>query len=178
MLLIDLQEKMLPAVSGWGFVAKNVGILLKVCEAMKVPVKFTEHYPKGLGNTITRIAEHLPSNAEGMEKIHFSCCAEDGFKDFLHCEGRDVIVVAGVESHICVLGTVMDLLAMGFPVAVAEDACSSRDPEHHSMACRAMLAAGALVVPTESVAYQLLGKAGTEQFKTLLPIFKGQEQDQ
>lgn len=172
LLLIDLQEKMLPAVTGWESVAKNASILLKACEIMKVPVKLTEHYPKGLGATIACIAKNLPADAKRMEKINFSCCGEEGFDKFLRCDGRDLVVVAGVESHICVLGTVMDLLAMGHGVVVAADACSSRNTEHHGIACNAMMSAGALVVPVESVVYQMLGRAGTEQFKTMLPMFK------
>ncbi|MDO9508591.1 MAG: isochorismatase family protein [Thermovirgaceae bacterium] len=172
LLLIDLQEKMLPAVAGWESVAKNAGILLKACEVMKVPVKLTEHYPKGLGATMACVTEHLPPDAERMEKIHFSCCGEEGFDKFLRCDGRNLVVVAGVESHICVLGTVMDLLAMDYRVALAADACSSRNADHHRMACAAMSAAGAIVVPVESVVYQMLGRAGTEQFKAMLPMFK------
>lgn len=172
LLLIDLQEKMLPAVTEWESVAKNTGVLLKACEIMNVPVKFTEHYPKGLGATIACVAENLPADAGRFEKISFSCCEEDGFDKFLQYDGRDLVIVAGVESHICVLSTVMDLLAMGRSVAVAADACSSRNIEHHRMACDAMTAAGALVVPVESVVYQMLGRAGTEQFKAMLPMFK------
>lgn len=172
LLLIDLQEKMLPAVTGWQSVARNSGILLKACEIMKVPVKVTEHYPKGLGSTIAGVAENLPADAGCFEKISFSCCGEEGFDKFLQCEGRDIVIVAGVESHICVLGTVMDLLSTGRSVAVAADACSSRNAEHHRMACDAMTAAGALVVPVESVVYQMLERAGTEQFKAMLPMFK------
>lgn len=172
LLLIDMQEKMLPAVAGWESVAKNAEILLKACEIMKVPVKVTEHYPKGLGNTITSVNRNLPSGTERFEKISFSCCGETGFDKFLRCEGRNIVVVAGVESHICVLGTVMDLLAMGHSVAVAADACSSRNSEHHRMACDAMASAGAMVVPVETVVYQMLGRAGTEQFKSMLPMFK------
>lgn len=172
LLVIDLQEKMLPAVSGWEKVARNTGILLEACKVTTVPVKYTEHYPKGLGRTVPSVIEKLPSQAGKMEKIHFSCCMEDGFEEFLRTEGRDQVIVAGVESHICVLGTVMDLLAMDLRVAVAADACSSRDPDHHRLACDAMLSAGALVVPVETVVYQLLGRAGTEQFKSMLPFFK------
>ena len=172
LLLIDLQVKMLPAVAGWESVAKNAEILLKACEVMKVPVKFTEHYPKGLGATIPSIAENLPADSRRFEKISFSCCGEAGFDDLLRCDGRDLVIVAGVESHICVLSTVMDLLAMGHSVVVAADACSSRNGDHHAMACSAMMSAGALVVPVETVVYQMLGQAGTEQFKIMLPLFK------
>ena len=172
LLLIDLQMKMLPAVAGWESVAKNVEILLKACEIMKAPVKLTEHYPRGLGATIPSIAENLPIDSKRFEKISFSCCGEAGFDNFLRCNGRDLVIVAGVESHICVLSTVMDLLAMGHSVVVAADACSSRNAGHHNMACSAMTSAGALVVPVESVVYQMLGRAGTEQFKAMLPMFK------
>lgn len=172
LLLIDLQVKMLPAVAEWESVAKNAEIMLKACEIMKVPVKFTEHYPKGLGATVPSIAGNLPADSERFEKISFSCCGEAGFDEFLQCDGRDLVIVAGVESHICVLGTVMDLLAMGHSVVVAADACSSRNEAHHMMACGAMASAGAMVVPVETVVYQMLGRAGTEQFKAMLPMFK------
>jgi len=172
LLVIDLQEKMLPAVHGWEKVDRNTGVLIEACKVTAVPVKYTEHYPKGLGKTVPSVMEKLPVQAGRMEKIHFSCCMEEGFEDFLRSGGRDQVIVAGVESHICVLGTVIDLMAIGMRVVLAADACSSRDPEHHRLACDAMVSAGALVVPVETVVYQLLGRAGTEQFKSMLPFFK------
>ncbi|HDQ93557.1 MAG TPA: isochorismatase family protein [Synergistetes bacterium] len=172
LLLIDLQEKMLPAVSSYETVSKYSIILLNACGTMNIPVKYTEHYPRGLGATVKAIADNFPKGSARTEKIHFSCCMEEGFDDFLKIEGRDQVVVAGVESHICVLGTVMDLLANNYRVAVAADACSSRNPEHHRLACEAMASAGALVVPVETLVYQMLGRAGTAEFKTMLPFFK------
>lgn len=172
LLLIDLQEKMLPAVSDWERVARNAGILIEAGKIMDVPIKYTEHYSRGLGGTVSTVAERMPADAGSFEKIHFSCCNEAGFEEFLLEEGRDQVVLSGVESHICVLGTVMDLLKIGYRVAVAADACSSRNPDHHRMACEAMASAGALVVPMETVVYQMLKRAGTEQFKAMLPFFK------
>jgi len=172
LLLIDLQDKMLPAVSSHETVSRNSIILLHACGIMNIPVKYTEHYPRGLGSTVSSIADNFPKGSTRTEKIHFSCCMEEGFDGFLRMEGRDQIVVAGVETHICVLGTVMDLLATDYRVAVAADACSSRNPEHHRLACEAMASAGALVVPVETLVYQMLGRAGTAEFKAMLPFFK------
>jgi nicotinamidase-related amidase len=172
LLLIDLQEKMLQAVANREKVTRNAGILLEAAKVMGVPIKFTEHYPGGLGKTVPPLMEKMPSGTSPFEKIHFSCLDEKGFEEFLREGGRDQLIVAGVESHICVLATVMDLLEKGHPVAVAADACSSRDPDHHRMACEAMTAAGALVAPVETLAYQVIRRAGTEQFKAMLPFFK------
>ena len=172
LLLIDLQEKMLRAVSDQERTIRNAGILIQAAKTVGVPIKFTEHYPKGLGKTVPPLMEKMPPVVLPFEKIHFSCCDEKGFDEYLRYDQRDQLIVSGVESHICVLATVMDLLLQGYPVAVAADACSSRDPDHHRMACEAMTAAGALVAPVETLAYQLIRRAGTEQFKTMLPFFK------
>lgn len=172
LLLIDLQERMLRAVSDQERIIRNAGILIEAAKTMGVPIKYTEHYPKGLGETVPPLKGKMPPLVLPFEKIHFSCCDEKGFDEYLTADQRDQLIISGVESHICVLATVMDLLSQGFSVAVAADACSSRDPEHHRLASKAMAAAGALVVPVETLAYQLIRQAGTEQFKAMLPFFK------
>ncbi len=172
LLLIDLQDKMLQAVFDREKTIRNAGILIEAARTMGVPIKFTEHYPRGLGKTVPPLMGKIPPVALSFEKIHFSCCDEKGFDEYFRDDRRDQLIVSGVESHICVLATVMDLLSQGYPVAVAADACSSRDPDHHRMACEAMTAAGALVAPVETLAYQLIRRAGTEQFKAMLPFFK------
>ncbi len=114
----------------------------------------------------------MPEGARRMEKSTFSCCDEAAFEDLLQGTGRPVPVIFGIETHICILATVLDLLEQGRKVVLASDACGSRDPLKAERALSAMTAAGALVVPVESVIYHLMGRSGTAEFKELLPLFK------
>jgi len=171
-LLIDAQEKLVPMVENERKLLKNVKTLLKACELMEVPVKYTEHYPSGLGATVKDILDEMPQNSKRFEKIHFSCCEEKDFHTFMQFAGRDQIIVAGIETHICVLQTVADLLNQEYKVFVVADACSSRDINNHNMALETMKQFGALVLPSESIIYRLLRRAGTQAFKSLLPYFK------
>lgn len=172
LLVIDMQARLLPVISDGEHMISNLKILLKACSVTKTPVVYTEHYPKGLGGVPDDLKDTMPEESKRFEKIHFSCCREPGFTGLLRPEGRKQVVVSGIESHICVLGTVMDLLADGFHIALVSDACSSRKREHHEEALRAITGAGGLVVPTETVVYQLLQRAGTEQFRAMLPFFR------
>jgi len=171
-LLIDAQEKLVPMVENERKFLRNVKTLLKACELMEIPVKYTEHYPSGLGATVKELLDGMPQNSRSFEKIHFSCCEEKDFHTFLQFAGRDQIIVAGIETHICVLQTVSDLINQEYQVFVAADACSSRNIENHNMALETMRQFGAAVLPTESIIYKLLRRAGTQTFKSLLPYFK------
>lgn len=172
LLLIDFQEKLLPAVCDDSKTTRNVLTLLKACEILNIPVKFTEHYPHGLGSTVSEISEAMPGGSRRFEKLHFSCCDNPDFETFLRYAGRDRVIVAGIESHICVLQTAVDLLSEEYKVFIASDACSSRENEHHTEGMQVLRALGAFVAPTESIVYRLLRKAGTSAFKTMLPFFK------
>jgi len=170
--MIDVQEKLLPVISGNDELVKNTLKLLKAAEVLEIPMMYTEQYPKGIGNTISPLLESLPVAAVRYEKNTFSCCDENGFNEKLSVLGRSLIVVFGIESHICVLSTVMDLLTQGIKIVVAEDACGSRNPHNHNLAMDEAHACGASVLPTESIIYHLIGRSGTQEFKTMLPFFK------
>ncbi|HCL80615.1 MAG TPA: hydrolase [Synergistaceae bacterium] len=172
LLMIDVQERLLPVITGRETIVKNAVKLAKAADVLTVPFFYTEQYPKGIGGTDGRITGALPETARRLEKVHFSCCSEEAFDGFLFQEPRPVTVLFGIESHICVLGTVLDMIAQGHKIAVAADACGSRSPENHALAMEAMRAAGALVVPTETVVYHMIGRSGTPEFKALLPLFK------
>jgi nicotinamidase-related amidase len=133
---------------------------------------YTEQYPRGLGPTDGEILTALPDGVTSMEKNTFSCCDEAAFEELLQGTGRPVPVIFGIETHICVLATVLDLLEKGRKVVLASDACGSRDPLKAERALSAMASAGAMVVPVESVIYHLMGRSGTPEFKELLPLFK------
>ncbi|MFP4482921.1 MAG: isochorismatase family protein [Thermovirgaceae bacterium] len=172
LLLVDFQEKLLPAVCDDSRKTRNVRILLKACDTLQIPVKYTEHYPQGLGKTVPEILEGMPEEKRRFEKVHFSCCDDPDFETFIRFAGRDHVILAGIESHICVLQTAADLLSKEYKVFIASDACSSRENEHHAEAMQCLRSLGAFVAPTESIAYRLLRKAGTSAFKAMLPFFK------
>ncbi|WP_024821918.1 MULTISPECIES: hydrolase [Aminobacterium] len=171
-LFIDIQERLLPAISNDREVKANTLRLLQTAAVFKIPLVYTEQYPKGLGRTDSDILEVLEGHAPAFEKTHFSCCDEEGFVKELEWHKRKQVVLWGIESHICVLATAMDLLRNGFSVWLAADACGSRKNDNHEMALQTMIQAGALVVPTETVIYQLMKRSGTPEFKALLPLFK------
>lgn len=170
-LMIDIQEKLLPAIDGYEDVSRNAEKLLVIADVLKIPVKVTEQYKKGLGPTVAALNKHL-ANCVPFEKTHFGCGGEKGFYDYLTSGNRNQIILFGIESHICVHTTAMELLQRGYDVTVVADACSSRNRKNHELALANMLSHGAHVLPLESVAYQLIKKAGTPEFKALLPLFK------
>jgi nicotinamidase-related amidase len=171
MLLVDIQERLLPSISGQDSVRKNARILCTVARELKIPVKITEQYPKGIGPTIPDLRD-VTAGCPVFEKKHFSCCDAPGFDAFFFDSTRPVTILFGIESHICILSTLLDMRERDLPVVLAADACGSRDPLHASLALEQARSAGALVLPVESVVYRLLGCAGTSEFKTLLPLFK------
>ncbi|MDR1732051.1 MAG: hydrolase [Synergistaceae bacterium] len=171
-LMIDIQERLLPSISGAEEIVQNSVRLVKAAETMALPLLWTEQYPKGIGPTVKEISSVLPAGASPFEKTAFSCCDEPGFMEKVRTFGRPSIVIFGIETHICILSTVMDLLKEGYGVVAVADACGSRNVRNHDIALRAVQSRGALVVPVETVVYQLLGVSGTPEFKTLLPLFK------
>jgi nicotinamidase-related amidase len=171
-LLIDMQEKLFPAIHDTTHLLKQTRFLLSSCSILGVPVKYTEHYPKGLGTTLAELSDCLPEGSARFEKIHFSCWAEPGFKPFFHREGRSQVILSGIEAHICVYSTAMELLNVGYDVTVAADSVGSRNPSHRDMALETLRHAGASVLPVESIVYQMLEKAGTPAFKQILAAIK------
>lgn len=127
----------------------------------------TEQYPRGLGPTVAELAEH-PEGIEPVEKVVFSAARAEGFD----LQGRDQALVLGIETHVCVSQTVHDLLEDGVAVHVAADAVASRDPANRELALGRMERAGALRTSTETALFELLGRAGTDEFKTVQALIK------
>ena len=177
-LMIDIQERLLPAMFNKDNIIANSSKLLTSARELSVPAIISEQYPKGIGSTIPELKALIPDDSPVIEKLEFSCCANPGFGDaFLNLRfnsgTKDTAILFGIETHICVLSTAIDLMEKyNLHVVVAADSCGSRTPDNHSLALQAMRDVGCLVVPTETVIYQLLGRAGTPQFKALLPLFK------
>ena len=170
-VMIDIQEKLVPVIGNGEKVVFEASRLLRCARELDIPVLTTEQYPKGLGPTVEPLREFVDERAL-VSKTSFSCFNAEGFETLLAAQKRRTVVAFGIESHICLFTTAMDMKRRGFETVVVEEACGSRDPHHHDLAMRNLLAAGVAVLPVETIVYQLLGRAGTPQFKALLPLFR------
>jgi nicotinamidase-related amidase len=169
LLIIDLQERLLPAIDQGVSVIEHATWLIGVARQLQVPVLLTEQYPQGLGATAPAIAQLIPTE-ERIEKIHFSAVAEGNLLNHPSAQ-RKQWVVCGTESHVCVQQTVLDLLAAGLEVAVVEEAIGSRQARDKALALERMRQHGADIVSREMVAFEWLGKAGTPAFRGILKDF-------
>lgn len=173
LIVIDVQERLCAAMNPivLGQLTRNTGILLESAKELAVPIIFTEQYVKGLGPTVSELKQRAPT-ASCFEKMAFSCCGNDAFVKELRDSGRTHIIVAGMETHVCVLQTVIDLLGAGFEVHVVKDAVMSRSRDNWQTAMATMVMAGAVPTCTEAVVFQLLKVAGTDSFKKLAKLVK------
>ncbi|MFM7098001.1 MAG: isochorismatase family protein [Gemmataceae bacterium] len=164
LLVVDLQEKLLPKIINAEDVARNATFMVKAAKTLGVPVLATEQYPKGLGATV----EPLRSLIEKVwEKQSFSAVREGGVLDFLKSDARIKVVLVGIEAHICVMQTVLDLLNQGFHVFICVDAVSSRYAIDVKIALKRMQQAGAVLVTSETCVYELLETAANPVFKEI-----------
>jgi nicotinamidase-related amidase len=169
LVIIDVQERLYPSIHEHERMLSRIDLLLAAANLMKIPVILTEQYPKGLGNTIEAIRRLIP-NVEPLSKMDFSCLPAPGFKErltALHKEHREQIVLTGIETHICVTQTALDLAAQGERVMVVADATSSRRPVDAQTALQRMSQNGLTITTAESVVFEWLRRAGTEEFKAL-----------
>lgn len=174
LLVIDMQERLLPVMAGAAEIERRAVIVIKAAKAMNLPVMASEQYPKGLGHTVPLIREEI-GNAPVFEKLSFSCWRDEAFKEHLtglHEGGRPQAIVAGIEAHVCVLQTAVDLAQAGFAVFAVADAMSSRAPSSAALAEDRMRQEGVKMVNTEMVVFELLGQAGTAQFRELSALIK------
>ena len=172
LLVIDVQERLAAAMDPARFaqVLKNNEILVETAKTLGLPVVATEQYPKGLGPTVPSLRQALA--AEPTAKTAFSCVAVEDVANRLREGGRKQVIVTGMETHVCVYQTVRDLLGDGFIPFVPRDAVLSRTPENHETGLALMREAGATVTSTETVVFDLLGAAGTPEFKKLSGLVK------
>lgn len=172
LLVIDVQERLLPVMADPDRVVSKATILLRTARELGVPICISEQYPKGLGRTVPELAAN---DAAVFEKLSFSCWRDKAIKNHfisLHETGRPQVIVAGIEAHVCVLQTCIDLANAGFGVFAVADAMSSRTTTSADLALNRMRHAGVEVVNTEMAVFELLEKAGTLQFKTISPLIK------
>ena len=174
LLIVDIQERLAAAMpeDSRETVFRNAGILLDAARLLDVPVILTEQYPKGLGPTASAVTTHLGGQVERLEKTVFSCCGADDFSNRLASTGRRQVLIAGMEAHVCVLQTALELLGDGHEVFVVEDAICSRNPANHHNAVERIRQAGGLIASTESVVFEWLRHAGHEHFKTISKLVR------
>ena len=172
LLLVDVQDRLAQAMppEGMARLTKNAGVLLKVARRLGLPVVASEQYKKGLGDTIPELRELLASPP--IEKLEFSCGASKPVAREILQTGRKQVIVAGMEAHVCVFQTVRDLLREGFAVFLPQDAIVSRTEENRQVGLRLCEKAGATLTSTETVLFDLLGVAGTPEFKELAPLIR------
>lgn len=171
-LVIDIQSRLTPAMppETLARVIKYTRALAGAARELGLPVLATEQYPKGLGPLLPEVREVLPSAP--LEKVHFSCGADPAFAAALERTGRRQIVVCGMETHVCVFQTVRDLVAAGYEVHVCADAVSSRTEEHRRVGLELCRTAGAVVSLAETAIFDLLHRAGTDEFRKVSALVK------
>lgn len=162
LLVIDVQARLVPKIQGATALIRNIAFLLDVAKVLEVPVQATEQYPKGLGPTVAQLLPHLP---ERPAKVAFSSCAVPAVIDTFHRLARPKVVLTGIESHVCVLHTALDLLAAGFRVYLAVDAVGARYRLDHETALRRLEQAGAIPTTAEGCAFEWMGGADHPRFK-------------
>ena len=171
LLIIDIQQAMLKVINVCEENVRRTKQLIDSANILGVPVLVTEHYKKGLGETIPEVKKEL-GDVNYFQKEYFSACLETDFIDAVRNFGRRQIVVAGMETHVCVLQTVLDLIAHGYQVHIVKNAVASRYREDWEAAIEIFRDAGAVITTAEIVIFQWICRSNTEDFRKVLPIVK------
>jgi len=174
LIVVDIQEKLLPPIWEKERLVRNAQLLIRLAGILKMPALVTTQYMKGLGNTVPEIASLLP-DTPSVDKLMFSCFGSDVFCSLLkRLPGhRTTVLLCGMETHICVMQTALGALREGYLVHVASDAVSSRAELNWRIGLERMRAAGAILSSTEMIIYELLRSSGAPAFKELLPYLRG-----
>jgi nicotinamidase-related amidase len=175
LLVVDIQERLFGTMDevDRARVIRRVGQLLGSAVLLGIPVIVTEQYPKGLGPTIQAVREHVPESANVLEKTCFSCCGADRFMQTLETTGRSQVVIAGIETHVCVLQTSLELQHEGYTLFVAEDATCSRDAYNAAIAADRLRQQGIVVANAESVIFEWMADSRHEHFRAISALLKG-----
>lgn len=171
LVIIDVQEKLLPAMHDCERILKRCEILAEAAAILNIPVLATEQYPKGLGHTVESLAAKLPQDSI-TEKLCFSCAQSEDFMSRLQATRCSQVLLCGIESHICVLQTAHDLLLRGVQVQLAVDATGSRNPLMCQGAVMRMSEAGIIGTNSESALFEMLGMAGSDEFKAISKLIR------
>lgn len=170
LVIIDIQEKLFPFIAEKEKVTESIRKLIGFAEIVKMPMVLTEQYPKGLGRTVKDIKDLIP-NIEPIEKVEFSCFGSDEFKNALQKLKADTLILTGIETHICVTQTAIEG-SSSYRVCVVGDATSSRNLEDKQVGLERMKQNGVTILSTEMLIYEILRKAGTNEFKEALKLVR------
>ena len=171
-LAVDIQERLFPHIDGFQTLEQETIKLINGFQALDVPLLVTEQYTKGLGPTIPSIVEALDDQYKPVEKLTFSCCGVEQIMTDLRSLDRPNVVLFGIETHVCVMQTALDLLELQFKPVIVSDAVSSRKKNDRSMAIERLRKHGATITTVESLLFELCVKAGTDTFKTISKLVK------
>lgn len=174
LVVIDIQQRLGDAMPGKVLrrVLHNSRLLLQTASLMDLPVLSTEQYPQGLGSTHPEVVDVLPQTARKFEKLAFSCCADAAFNTTLQQSGRRQIIIVGMEAHVCVLQTALDLAAASYQVFVVEDAICSRRLENYQNALDRLRQNAVNVISAESVVFEWMCSAEHEHFKVIQALLR------
>jgi nicotinamidase-related amidase len=164
LLIIDIQEKLTPLIPTARQIIRNSAFLVDAARVLGIPVQATEQYPRGLGPTVPELADRLP---ERYDKVAFSCCAVPAVTTTFRRGGRPKLLLAGIETHVCVLHTALDLLSLDFRIFIAADAVGSRYAIDHETALRRLECAGAIITTSEGAVFEWIGGAAAPGFKQI-----------
>lgn len=168
LVVIDVQEAFRKALDSFDAVAARTAALIKGAAAIGVPIVVTEQYPKGLGPTVAEVSDSLPSGVQALDKVRFSAVGVEGFD----LGDRDQVLVCGIEAHVCVAQTALDLINLEVEVHIAADAVGSRSDADRDIGLARMERAGAEITSVEMALFELLGSADAPGFKEVQEIVK------
>jgi nicotinamidase-related amidase len=171
LLVVDFQEKLLPSIVDHAAVTAQAERMIRAAVVLELPITVSEQYPRGLGPTVPAIRA-AAEGAARFEKMTFSFCADPACHKRISAVLRVQVLIVGIEAHVCVLQTALDLLAMQMRPIVLADAVGSRRASDYTVALDGLRAAGVTVTTVESAIFQLLHEAGTDLFKRMLPIVR------
>jgi len=171
LLIVDVQEKLAPAVADSAAVIGNSTVLLRAAARLDVPVVLSEQYPQGLGPTVPELRALVPESTRAS-KLSFSCAADPGLHERVKATGRPLLVICGMEAHVCVLQSALGFQAAGYRTVVVADAVSSRAPANRDAALQRLRENAVEVATTEMVLFEWLGQAGTPEFRELSKLIR------
>ncbi|MBR5475149.1 MAG: hydrolase [Lachnospiraceae bacterium] len=170
-LFVDYQERLVPAMAHKEALMANSVKLAKGLTILEVPHLVSQQYTKGLGQTVAEIREALGDDAY-LEKMSFSCLEEDYIREAVAATGKNTVIVCGIESHVCVQQSVLDLLELGYGVVVVADCVDSRKDYDREIALERMRSAGAIITTCEALLYELTNRAGDDRFRAISKLTK------
>ena len=170
-VVIDIQSRLYPFIHDYETITNNNRILIQGLKVMNIPLVVTQQYTKGLGETIPEVAEVL-GDFKHIEKTAFSCCDEPRFNEDLALASKMYVIISGIEAHVCVMQTVVDLIGQGYIPVVVEDCIGSRKPSDKITAVNRMRKEGALITSYESILFELLRYSGTDEFRQISGLVK------